>query len=162
MNRIEYIYTKKDIYKMFNEPKKLTNNEKLTFEKIRKKMKIKPNHPKYYRAEFDLTNNYKIFFQSLIDDEFPEFSAILLKDKTRICRLDYHDSHRRSCKKDIFSQLEYNELHIHLYCEECIKEKLKYDNFVLDVKKPVESFEDFCELFCKIANIEHLFEKRLF
>ena len=162
MKKITHIYTKDEIFKMIKENKKLTNKTKLTFEMIEQKMKPKPNHPDYYRAEFELENEYKILFQATKDDDFPEYTALLMKNKIPICRIDYHDSHRRHCKKEIFDKREYNELHIHLYCDDCINNNFKWDSFVLDLKKDFSKFEGFCELCCKITNIESNFsQKRL-
>jgi len=160
MQKITHIYTKKEIYSMLKENKTLASNVPLTFDKIKNKMKLKPNHPKYYRAEFELLNDYKILFQATIDEDFPEFTAILIKNKIPICRIDYHDSHRRKCKKEKFNNIKYNDLHIHLYCNECINEKFRWDSFVLDLNRKFTNFEDFCELFCKITNINHNFSQK--
>jgi hypothetical protein len=160
MNKITHTYSKKDIYSILKENKTLQNNKTLTFDMIRNKMRIKPNHPNYYHIHFELLNNYKIIFQANNDDEFPEFTATLMKEKTPICRIDYHDSHRRKCKKVNFNCIQYNDLHIHLYCNECINEKFKWDSFVLDLKKNFSNFEDFCELCCKITNINYDFSQK--
>ena len=84
----------------------------------------------------------------------------MIKSKITICRIDYHDSHRRKCKKEIFDDLYYNDLHIHLYCDECINENFNWDSFVLDLNKNISNFESFCELFCKITNIHHNFNQK--
>ena len=160
--KLAYIYTKEDIFSMLKQEKELLSGEVLTFEMIEKRMKIKPNHPNYYRAELELNDDFKILFQATNDEEFPEYTFMLFKNKHPIARVDFHDSHRRHCKKEKFKNRKYNELHIHLYCDECIKEKLKWDSFVLDLHRDFENFEDFCEMCCKITNIKHNFsQKRL-
>jgi len=105
-----------------------------------------------------LDNNYTIVLQHNNSEDFPEYTAILIRSGIRICRLDYHDAHRRTCKKEIFPDRIANELHLHVYCQDCIQEKLKYDSFVLNVneKKLNDlSFECFCFLFCNMINLEH-------
>jgi len=156
-NLIEHIYSKKDI-KYFIEENKFFNGGILSSSDFEKGKKIKKNRPKYIRMDFELDNNYRIVLQDNNDIEFPEYSAILIKNQIRICRLDYHDAHRRNCKKEIFDNIIANELHLHIYCQDCINEKLKYDSFVLNISENKIwslSFDCFASLFFKIINLNN-------
>ena len=91
------------------------------------------------------------------DDEFPKYTAILMLNKTLICRLDYHAGHRRECKKEFFINNIYNDLHLHLYCEDCVREDFKPESFILSInEKKLKSFNFKCfvTLFCEIINLE--------
>lgn len=158
MSYIEHIYTKKEI-RDFLQCKKTYNGTFIDFNKdIKKKLKPKRDNDTYFFVPIDLDNDFQLKLQSKDDeDEFGEYSAIMLYQNQIICRLDYHDGHRRNCKKDKFENLFYNDLHFHIYCEDCIKEGFKPDQFVLDIneEKIISlKFECFIELFCKIINLE--------
>ena len=153
----EYVFTKIEINNFISEKKKYKDSI-LEFKNIKRKLKLKPNHPPYFGVKLEIDPNYTIYLQDNNDEEFPEYSAILVRSGVRICRLDLHDAHRRVCKKEIFSDRVASELHIHLYCTDCIEEKLKYDSFVLSIdadKLNDLSFQCFCALFCKIINLEN-------
>jgi len=157
MKQITHIYTKKKILNILNSQKTFKENLLLDSD-IKRRMKIKPNNPAFYSIELELNDNFKIKLQHNNDDEFPKYTAILMYEKVLICRLDYHDGHRRKCKKEIFSDELYNDLHLHLYCEECLKDRYKVDSFVLDIKeKKLLNFDFICfvALFCKIISLNH-------
>ena len=156
MKTIEHILTKKDILEILHTPKTFKNGT-IQDNDIDKRMKIKPNNPAFYSLKLELDNNFMMTLQHNNDDEFPKYSAILLLNKTLICRLDFHDGHRRSCKKELFEDSIYDDLHIHLYCEECIKERFKSDAFVLNIKETkliTFDFKCFVTLFCQIINLK--------
>ncbi len=157
MKAIEYIYTKKEIMDILKSKKTFKNNS-LADGDIKRRMKIKPNNPAFYSMEIELNDDFKIKLQHNNSDEFPKYTVILLFQKTLICRLDYHDGHRRKCKKELFLDELYEDLHLHLYCEDCLKEGFSVDNFVLNIKEEkLLNFEFICfvALFCKIVNLEH-------
>lgn len=166
MAELAYIFNKDEIKSLLSE-KKTYQGSKLGYSSIEKKMKLKPNHPQFYTLTLDVDTNFTVIFQHNNDEEFPEYSAILVYGGIRICRLDYHDAHRRNCKKELFPDRIANELHIHIYCKDCLEERLKYDSFVLSVneKKLYDlSFQCFCALFCKIINLDNTIscERNLF
>jgi len=155
MKVIEHIYKKQEILEILTSPKTYKNRV-LNDGDINKKIRLKPNHPPFYSLKLELDNNFIVTLQDNNNDEFPKYTAILLLNKTLICRLDYHDGHRRQCKKEIFLDNLYNDLHLHLYCEECIKERFKSDAFVLNIqenKLPNFDFKCFLTLFCKIISL---------
>ncbi|WP_442764386.1 hypothetical protein [Sulfurospirillum cavolei] len=153
---LESFYSKQEIRAMIDESKVpidiILNNDY-----ILKKKKPKASNPQFYAWEFDLTGGYKVHLQSTIDNEFPTYSAILMKGNIRICRLDYHDPHRRNCKKQIFPKRYANELHLHIYCIDCVKEGFDVDAFVLDInftKLQNLEFLSFVNLFFTIIHVE--------
>lgn len=154
---IEYIYSKQEVRNMMHElkiPLEATINNDF----IDKKKKPKANNAQFLAWTIDLDNSYKAHIQCSIDNEFPSYSAVLMKSNTLICRLDYHDAHRRSCKKDIFPSLYANDLHMHIYCIDCVKEGFNSDSFVLNVSnEKIESMEfiRFVKLFCTALNIHN-------
>jgi len=155
MKTIEHIYTKKEILEIFTKSKTFKDRILADID-IDKKMKIKPNNPAFYSLKLELDDGFIVNLQHNNDDEFPKYTAILLLNKTLICRLDYHDGHRRGCKKELFLDDIYDDLHLHLYCEECIKERFKSDAFVLNIKEEKLlnfDFKCFVALFCKIISI---------
>jgi hypothetical protein len=154
---IEYIYSREEIKTFLKEQKRIEGNI-LQYLSLSKKLKPKKNRPKFSTATIELDQGYKVVFQNNNSDEFPEYSAILIKHSIRLCRLDYHDAHRRRCKKEIFCEAIANELHLHLYCEDCLKENLKYDSFVLNIldnKLKTFNFECFMALFCEIIHLDN-------
>jgi hypothetical protein len=156
MKLIDYIYTKKEILEKLKTPK-LFKNGILNDSDIDRRMKLKPNNPAFYSLKLELSNDFSITLQHNNNDEFPKYSAVLILNKTLLCRLDYHDGHRRSCKKEIFLDELYDDLHLHLYCEECIKESFKNDSFVLNIKEDkilTFDFKCFVTLFCNIINLK--------
>lgn len=155
MRTIEHIYSKQEILDILKFPKSYKGGI-LNDISIDKRMKIKPNNPAFYSMSLELDNDYLVHLQHNNDDEFPKYTAILMLNKTLICRLDYHDGHRRSCKKEIFIEEIYEDLHLHLYCEECIKERFKSEAFVLNIKQEKLmnfDFKCFVTLFCDIINL---------
>ena len=94
-------YTKKDILEMLKSAKTYKHGA-LNNSDIDRRMRLKPNNPAFYSVKIELDDNFNIVLQYNNDDEFPKYTAILLLEKTNICRLDYHDGHRRKCKKEIF------------------------------------------------------------
>ncbi|WP_044418600.1 hypothetical protein [Halarcobacter anaerophilus] len=157
MKLIENIYTKEEILQILREPKTY-NSGKLEDSDIDRRMKLKPNNPQFYTLKLDIDGDYKVILQHNNDDEFPEYSAILMKNNIRICRLDFHEAHRRNCKKEIFKERVANELHLHLYCEDCLKDGFKYDAFVLNIseEKLINlDFKCFVTLFCKTICLEY-------
>lgn len=155
MRPIENIFTKKEISEILKN-QKTYKNRALNDADINKRKKIKPNHPPFYSLKIELDNDFIVTFQNNNDDEFPKYTAILLLNKTLICRLDYHDGHRRKCKKELFLDAIYDDLHLHLYCEECIKERFNKDAFVLNIKEHKLlnfDFKCFMALFCKIISL---------
>jgi len=155
MKTLEYIYSKKEILEILNKPKYFKDGILKDID-IDRRMKIKPNNPAFYSLELELNDGFLIKMQHNNDNEFPKYAAILLFNKTLICRLDYHDGHRRKCKKEIFLNEVYENLHIHLYCKDCIKEKFKSDSFVLNIKENKLlsfDFKCFIALFCKIISL---------
>lgn len=157
MAEISHIFTKEDIKSFLGESKS-HKGKKLYYKLIEKRLKLKPNHPQYYNVKLELDDNYTIVFQHNNSEDFPEYSAILIRTGVRVCRLDYHDAHRRTCKKEIFSDRIANQLHLHVYCKDCIQDNLKYDSFILNIneKKLNDlSFECFCFLFCKMIALEN-------
>jgi hypothetical protein len=155
MKAIEQIYTKQEILNILKFPKNY-KNAILNDATIDRRLKIKPNNPAFYSMDLELNDSYKVHFQHNNDEEFPKYTAILMLNKTLICRLDYHDGHRRSCKKEIFIDEMYEDLHIHLYCEECIQQRFKSEAFVLNIKQEKLinfDFKCFVTLFCKIINL---------
>ncbi len=156
MRMIEQIYTKKEILNILKTPK-FYKNGILQESDINRKMKLKPNNPAFYSMDLELNDGFIVKLQHNNDEEFPKYTAILMLNKTLICRLDYHDGHRRKCKKEIFVDELYDDLHLHLYCEDCVKERFKSDSFVLNIKKERLlnfDFKCFIVLFCKIITLE--------
>jgi hypothetical protein len=155
MRVIEQVYTKKDILEMLKSAKTYKHGA-LNNSDIDRRMRLKPNNPAFYSVKIELDDNFNIVLQYNNDDEFPKYTAILLLEKTNICRLDYHDGHRRKCKKEIFLDEIYEDLHLHLYCEKCIRERFKSDAFVLNIKQERLmnfDFKCFVALFCEIINL---------
>ena len=156
MQTIEHIYTKQEIMKILKSPKSYKSGI-LDDATINKRMKIKPNNPAFYSMSLELDDGYLVHLQHNNDEEFPKYTAILRFNKTLICRLDYHDGHRRKCKKEIFLDELYDDLHLHLYCEDCIKERFKSEAFVLSIKQeklPSFDFKCFVALFCEIITLD--------
>jgi len=155
MRTIEHIYTKKEILDILKSPKSYKGGI-LNDGTIDRRMRLKPNNPAFYSMNLELDDGYGIHLQHNNDEEFPKYTAILMLNKTLICRLDYHDGHRRSCKKEIFIEEIYEDLHLHLYCEECIRERFKNEAFVLSIKQEKLlnfDFKCFVTLFCEIINL---------
>lgn len=155
MHVIENIYSKQEILNILKTQKHYRGGA-LDDASLDRRMKLKPNHPAFYSIDFELDDGYLIHLQYK-DDEFPKYTAILMFGKTLICRLDYHDGHRRKCKKEIFIDEMYDDLHLHLYCEDCVKEQFRPEAFVLNIKQnKLMNFDYKCfvTLFCKIINLE--------
>jgi len=156
MKTIEYLYNKKDILQ-FLKKQKTFKTDVLTNKDVDRRLKIKPNNPAFYSLKLELDDGFIVNLQHNNNDEFPKYMANLFFDKTSICRLDYHEGHRRKCKKEQFLELVADDLHLHLYCEDCIKEKFKVDAFILNIKEEKMlnfDFKCFITLFCKIINLK--------
>ena len=154
---IEYIYSKKEVREMIHE-RKVPLDVVVDNDFIEKKKKPKSNNPQMLSWQIELLNSYKIHFRSSIDNEFPDYAAILMKANTLIFRLDYHDPHRRNCKKYMFDEIIANDLHMHIYCIDCVKDGFPSDSFVLDISKEkikTMDFIRFIKLFCMIINLEN-------
>ena len=66
-------------------------------------------------------------------------------------------------KKEIFLDEIYEDLHLHLYCEKCIRERFKSDAFVLNIKQERLmnfDFKCFVALFCEIINLGYALDCR--
>jgi len=155
MKTIEHIFSKQEVLTILKKPKTFKNGI-LDDSDINRRMKIKPNNPAFYSLKLELDNDFVVTLQHNNDEEFPKYTAILLLNKILICRLDYHDGHRRKCKKELFLDDIYDDLHLHLYCEACIKERFKSDAFVLNIKEQKLlnfDFKCFVTLFCQIISL---------